>query len=793
MTKSSEDMALRGEDVRATVVGPPPVSQPAAARSYDWPALVSAVLIIAVNVSVITGFRLPFLLPTIGFWFLVIHPAYLLCTTSVWRGTSAAERLGYSVTATLLILMLSGLALNTFLPFLGIQRPLDPVPVVLLGDAITLALYLFRRRHPAKVLWRAHIKAIYSVESRLSIGSVICVVLAVLGANRLNNGAGDRVSLFAEAGMVLVLSLLLLRHREVREGVTCVILYLVSLALLLMTSLRGWYVTGHDIQLEYGVFRLAETHGRWNIGLFRDAYNACLSITILPTEVSRIVQVDNPYVYKFFFQTIFALCPVLVYTIARRYWSRPVAILATIYFIGFPTFFTDMPFLNRQEIAYLFVCVAILAITNAEWSLRRRRATLLVAALGVEISHYSTMYIFLATVIIAWAAQNVGTLRRRLLRRPVDGPKMAPRVLITQTVSIGTIIVFAALTFAWGNLATQTANGAVTAAESAVTGLFESNGVKSNDVAYSILGGNKVSPQAVLNAYSKEASKLRAGSSASTYVPASILARYPIRLAKQPLLPVAGAGLLLAHVGIPVSGFNSVVRLAAAKGEQLFASIGLIMLLAIRPLREKVGRDFIFLCFGSLGTVAIITVLPNLSVDYGVLRAFQEALILIAPVLVAGSLTAFSPLGRVWAPRVAAVVCIGIFTSTTGLLPQVLGGYPAQLNLDNSGAYYQIYYMHPQEEAATAWLRDQRGAFADGVQSSFETRRFSLDVQQPVTDIFPPLVRQSSWAIVGYSTLHTGQAASPYNGNSLYYAYPFGVLQNSKNLVYNNGGAEIYK
>jgi hypothetical protein len=98
--------------------------------------------------------------------------------------------------------------------------------------------------------------------------------------------------------------------------------------------------------------------------------------------------------------------------------------------------------------------------------------------------------------------------------------------------------------------------------------------------------------------------------------------------------------------------------------------------------------------------LAAITLLPNLSTDYGVLRAFQEALILIAPVLVAGSLTVLSPLGRVWALRTAALVCIGIFVSTTGLLPQITGGYPAQLNLNNSGSYYNIYYMRPQDEAA---------------------------------------------------------------------------------------------
>ena len=36
------------------------------------------------------------------------------------------------------------------------------------------------------------------------------------------------------------------------------ILFLMSVALLFMTSLRGWYVTGHDIQTEYHVFRLTE-------------------------------------------------------------------------------------------------------------------------------------------------------------------------------------------------------------------------------------------------------------------------------------------------------------------------------------------------------------------------------------------------------------------------------------------------------------------------------------------------------------------------------------------------------
>ena len=69
------------------------------------------------------------------------------------------------------------------------------------------------------------------------------------------------------------------------------------------------------------------------------AYNACLSITILPTELEQIINVDNPYVYKFFFQLIFALCPVLAYGIARRYFNRGISTLCICLFRRLSYFF----------------------------------------------------------------------------------------------------------------------------------------------------------------------------------------------------------------------------------------------------------------------------------------------------------------------------------------------------------------------------------------------------------------------------------------------------------------------
>jgi hypothetical protein len=54
-------------------------------------------------------------------------------------------------------------------------------------------------------------------------------------------------------------------------------------------------------------------------------------------------------------------------------------------------------------------------------------------------------------------------------------------------------------------------------------------------------------------------------------------------------------------------------------------------------------------------------------------------------------------------------------------------------------------------------------------------------------------VRPSTWVILGYATVHDDLAAASYNGNLILYKYPMALLQVSKNLVYSDGGAEIYR
>jgi uncharacterized membrane protein len=758
---------------------------------------------VATNVLLLAQTRVPFFGPALGWWLIVVYPTYLIATTRVWARVSGAERVVFSLGATLLILVVGGLVLDLALPALGIAHPLTLIPVLVMVDVIAVVLMGWRNSKGAdRGFWSGAVRSTGYRERRVLVVSAICVPLVVMGADRLNNGAGDVVTLIGLSGVVVAFTLLYWWRSSIRDWVVSIAIYPLGLSLLLATSLRGWYVTGHDIQQEYTVFQLTKDHGLWNIDSFRDAYNACLSITILPTEVWQLVRVDDPYIFKVFFQLLFAACPIMVYLLARRYWSKQVAILGVVYFVGFPTFFTDMPFLNRQEIGFVFLGLAYLALTRRQWSRERRRLIVIVCGVGIGLSHYSTIYVFIGTLAIAWVLELLFHVRGRLGRpKRLHGHAIAPGWSdTTRIVTPLVIVVLALVAYVWGGVYTHTSSGVTATVEEALPAVFGTQGgAHSIDSSYGLFFGSGPSPGRLLGEYQAQARSDRKFTDLGPYLPLSAVRSYPTPPVTPASLPPTRLGKLLGDVHIPVSTVNNVVRGAAAKGEQVFILVGLVVLGFVRWRRRQFGRDFFFLSLASVVMVGAITVLPGLSVSYGLLRAFQQALFLVAPVLVSGSFFIFFPLGRVWAGRAAGAVALVLLFSTIGVMPQLLGGYPAQLNLNNSGFYYSVYYLHPQEIAALGWLGGQPDTLPAGVQADNTSDRYTFktpsDISggQLITDVYPTLLRKSTWTLLGYSAVHTGLEWFIQDGDFVPYRYPMPVLNTNKDLVYNNGGTRIYK
>jgi uncharacterized membrane protein len=764
--------------------------------------LVAAVC--ATNVWVLSGSRLPWIGPAAGFLLAIGLPAWMLAQKIDWRTDQPSERLLYGVVTTILALMLLGLAMNTALPLVGVTHPLGREPVLVAIDLGCVGLAFWRPARFKPALPQLNLDKLNGLDWAAGALSAICVPLAVIGANRLNNGAGGNVTLIMLIVASLVLTLLLIKREQLNSGTIPTAIYFIALALLLMTSLRGWYTTGHDIQQEYRTFELTKSHADWNIGRYRDAYDACLSLTILPTMIWQMVRVDDPYIFKFWFQILFALCPVFVYRISIRHTTRAIALIATIYFIAFPTYFTDMPFLNRQEIAFLFVAACVMTATDPFVSQNKIRLRLAFFSVGAVLSHYSTTYVLFGTLTLGWIGYRSWLILLRIRRQKAPSKRTrrdSNPISVSPAISLLNVVVVFAGIMLWNGIATHTVNGLSSTMSQVIDGLRGGNGQKSADLSYSLLALKPPPESKLLAQYATETlTQTKAGRALGIYYPKKILKKYPIKIIPEPNIPITALGSLVDDTGLNVSIFNSVVRAGAAKLLQLFVAVGLLAAIITKGRRSRSFIELITLSSAALIVVILQVILPAISINYGILRAFLQSLIVFGPLVAVGSSVIYKPFGKRWSLRASSITAILFFLSLTGVLPQILGGYPAQLHLNNSGEYYDIYYLHPQEISSIQWLQGHASTNSvDQIQSEVETDRYTFRQLQtftdlsPINDIYPTLLRENAYVFLGYTTVSKDQATFSYDGDLITYTYPINLLNSTKNLLYSSNGARIYR
>ena len=116
---------------------------------------------------------------------------------------------------------------------------------------------------------------------------------------------------------------------------------------------------------------------------------------ILDTTISAA------YIYKVIFQMIFAFGLLPIYYFIKKLSSSRIALICALIFISFPVFLNDMPFLNRQEIAFVFF--GLLLLTNFLKIPRKPKIILTILyLLGLILSHYSSAYVTLVTILLSW-------------------------------------------------------------------------------------------------------------------------------------------------------------------------------------------------------------------------------------------------------------------------------------------------------------------------------------------------------------------------------------------------------
>lgn len=708
----------------------------------------------------------PFGWPITLLYFLFV-PGYLSLQFIGRKSWSRWETVSFSLGLSLLFIMVMGLALNA-LGYVGLKYPLTPLAIFAALDIGVAALLLFNRKR--RLSARINNDLFCFKWHRLwGLSLLLLPIGAAAGAMRLNNGASNEVTLVV-FGVIAVAFVALMLRKDLRRYYPLA-LFLFALSILLSVSLRGWEVTGHDIQREFSVFQLTMQNGMWDITQFRDPYNACLSITLLPTILAKITGIPDVYIFKVVFQFIAAFAVIPAYLFVRRLHGPRDAFLAGFIFLLFPTFLNDMAMLNRQEIAFLFFgLIMLLMLLSVEH--RKMQILTMLLLVGLTLSHYSSSYIMIGLMFAAWLV-NLIVLR-------LTKPRFATENINVFPIMTLPIIIFAGIfVFIWNDQITQTTKGL----GSTISKTFESLGfdkkqsAQANDVGYSLFGQKAQTPQEILDAY---AQKITDGKVKLTAV-------------EQPMIPMTSIGSALGGVEM-FKQLHGAIRNSIAKLLQVLIAVGCVVLWwrIKRHKHSKYDLYVLSLCGGSMVLLAAITLLPQLSVDYGVLRLFQQLLIILALPIIAALIWLCTLVTK----NVTRIyMCVSIFVSiiflhTSGFIPQLTGGYIPQLALNNSGFYYDAYYIHEEERRAARWLADNGDPRIATAFDAYSSLRFDPEAKKDLLVTSQIVDFKRAYIYKDFVNKRTGTYIVNINSN-LYYYKPERSMR--ENTLYSNPYSEIVK
>lgn len=744
--------------------------------------------------------------------YLLLPGILLSCILRITK-ISFWENLLFIVGLSIAFLEFGGLFLNMLYPLLGIQNPLSFLHLLIGFDMLVLMLFV-----GAWVRTEAFSFQIQSpsyAEQLMYMLPVCLPIIATLGAIVLNNGGGNSLTLML-LGTIAGYSLLLVALREkIAIYHYPYALFFIGMALLFTTSLRSWYISGHDVEREFYVFQLTRAHQIWNMAFYRDAYNACLSITMLPTILANLLLIQDMYVYKVIFQIIFALSPVLVFFILNHFTTPVLAFLSAFFFMAFPTFFNDMPMLNRQEIGFIFFGLALYMMVKRNWtrqfqgqktllfvelSLSTRRILFTIFALSVIVSHYSTNFVDVALVAFVYISTHIVSLSfvkniftHLAMKSPVPLKNTFPNKAFLSPLLV--ILLFGA-TYFWNNVYTQSSNHAGSVLVEVVNSFLLKSGAdsRSSDLSYSIFFAAKADPKQQLQNYiqsviqSTQTTDAKKGKTNQFYSPA-ITSKYPIYPAQQELLSPTPLGNLLSAAHIPVFDIQAELRSLSATCMQLFVFIGLLAIFFFKQ-KKMFDVQYLLLCFGAIFLLGLEILLPAISVEYGLLRMFLQFLFILSLPIVLSLQAIFFFIKEQKRVLFTGIVAVMFFLTLTGFVSHMTGEYYPQMTLDNGGLYYDAYYVHTSDVLTIQWLT-HNNPHHDPVEADLSGTNKLLTYGDiyGLNEIFPQIIRKNA-----YVYQETGpHVVVSIDKNVLIYNSSKPFLDDNKNLVYSNGQNDIYR
>lgn len=341
-----------------------------------------------------------------------------------------SELILFSLGISISLLMLLGLLTNGLAPSFGVDYPLSTLPLLIIFSSfIILGGIIASLRSDAPKLKISFSPSVLPITGLLFFSVAGAMTVNVYGSNIL------LLLMLVITALTFVIGLI---GKNAPSNFYSTATFIIALSLLWHASLISNYIVGFnsDVARELYIFKNTLNKAYWDPvnpyfgNLQNGRIHAMLSVTILSTIYSTLLNLEATWIFKVIFPLIFSLVPLVLYRLYVGLFGEKKAFASVFLFMSYETFYTEMLGLSRQIIGELFFALLLFTILTKKLNGASQILCFILFSFGLVTSHYGLAEILSFLILFTF-------LPLFILRHERKG------------ISLSMIILFFVLMFSW--------------------------------------------------------------------------------------------------------------------------------------------------------------------------------------------------------------------------------------------------------------------------------------------------------------------------------------------------------
>jgi uncharacterized membrane protein len=336
----------------------------------------------------------------VEFIYFTFIPGFLILKLLKLNELDGVETVLFSVGLSIAFLMIAGLFINEFSFLFGVSQPLSLVPLMIVLNSLILmgGVLVYLKSEDMEV------RNSEPIEKSPFVLLFLCLpILSIIGTTWVKTYENNLILLFTIITIALLFVVGILSKRFLPPKFYPIAIVMIAISLLYHSSLisNNLIHFGSDVPGEVFAFKIVEKNAYWssvNPYLGDSSVGrtyAMLSVTILPSIYTKLLNLDIIWVFKTLYPLIFSLVPLGLYKIWSKIINAKYAFVSAFFFMAYNVFYTEILGLNKQMIGELFFVLLLLVILNKKIRPVNKTLCFLIFGFALVVSHYALAEIFL--------------------------------------------------------------------------------------------------------------------------------------------------------------------------------------------------------------------------------------------------------------------------------------------------------------------------------------------------------------------------------------------------------------